>query len=286
MLLQPDRGSSGADSVSGVSRQYNTITLLTDRGRLDESVGVAHSIVRDIAPSARVIDLAHDVAPFDVRSASLMLARSAPYIVPGVVVASVDPDESAARRSIAVEVGDGAAVLMGPDNGLLASAVAVVGGAGRCFEVTSEMHRLPSPGQTCPFRDVLMPAAAHVSNGVDISELGAQLDPNSLLPSLVAMPRLENEQVVAEVMWIDHYGKVQLNVDTETIVHLGDSIVASFGEQNRTLHLHASIGDIPEGRIGLAPDTHGLLCLAVRQQSAAAELKLEIGDEVILAPAR
>ncbi|MEZ5281019.1 MAG: SAM-dependent chlorinase/fluorinase [Acidimicrobiales bacterium] len=268
-----------------MSRHYETVTLLTDRGRVDESIGVAHSIVRDIAPSVAVVDLAHEVPAHDVRSGSLMLARSAPYIVPGVVVASVDPDGSAARRSIAVEVGDGVAVLMGPDNGLLAAAVAVVGGAGRCHEITSEMHRLPSPGQTCPLRDVLVPAAAHVCNGVDISELGPAVDPSSLLPSLVPMPRLENEQVIAEVMWVDHYGKIQLNIDSETVSHIGPTVVASFGDQHRTVQVYASVADIPDGRIGLAPDVHGMLCLAVQQQSAAAELKLDIGAEVILAPA-
>ena len=43
--------------------------------------------------------------------------------------AVVDPGAGGDRRAVAVEVGDGASVLVGPDNGLLAAAVALVGGA-------------------------------------------------------------------------------------------------------------------------------------------------------------
>ncbi|MCP3937980.1 MAG: SAM-dependent chlorinase/fluorinase [Actinomycetia bacterium] len=269
-----------------MSRQFQTITLLTDRGRADEAVGVAHSIVRDIAADTRVIDLGHEVPVHDVCSGSLMLARSAPYIVPGVVVASVDPDGSAARRSIAVEVGDGAGVLMGPDNGLLASAVAVVGGSGRCREIVSEKYRLVSPGQVCAFRDVLVPAAAHVANGIDIAELGDVVEPTTLLPSTLPMPRFENEQVISEVMWIDHYGKIQLNVDCDTLAHLGDTLILSFSGRTRTVTVHRSIVDIEDGQIGLAPDVHGMLAIATPQRSAAAELSLAVGTEVVIASAR
>ena len=116
--------------------RFDTISFLSDYGTTDEFVGVVHSVIRQIAPEVRVIDLSHHVPAHDVRSGGLTLARSAQYLAPGVVLAVVDPAVGTARRAIAVEVGDGASILVGPDNGLLAPAVAMVGGATRAVELT------------------------------------------------------------------------------------------------------------------------------------------------------
>ncbi len=265
---------------------YDTVTFMSDRGRGDETVGVVHSIIRDTAPHARVIDLCHDVEPYDVRAGSLMLARSVPYIAPGVVIAAVDPHGSAERRSIAVEVGGGVGVLLGPDNGLLASAVAIVGGAGRCVELVDERFRLPSPGTVSALRDILAPAAAHLACGVELTDLGPPIDPNALLPSLVPVPRFENEQVVTEVLSIDPFGALQLNADDTDVEHLGDTLVLSFGTANRTVRRLASVTDVTSGQLALVPDAHGLLSITGHQRSAAEELGLATGAEVIIAIAR
>jgi len=125
--------------------RYETVSFLSDFGTTDEFVGVVHSVIRDIAPHARVIDLSHGIAPFDVRSGSLALARTIGYVASGVVLAVVDPGVATARRAIAVEVADGEGVLVGPDNGLLAPAVAMAGGSGRAVELTKR-HFCPSRG--------------------------------------------------------------------------------------------------------------------------------------------
>ena len=59
---------------------FGTSSCSAELGNKDESVGLLHSILRDLAPSAMVIDLCHDIDPGDVRSGALMLARSVPYL--------------------------------------------------------------------------------------------------------------------------------------------------------------------------------------------------------------
>ncbi len=88
--------------------RYDTITFLSDYGHDDEFVGVVHSVLRQLCPAARVVDLTHGVAPFDVRGGGLALARAAQYLTPGVVVAVVDPGVGSARRPVAIAVGAGA----------------------------------------------------------------------------------------------------------------------------------------------------------------------------------
>ena len=108
-----------------MGRRYDTVTFLTDYGLDDEFVGVVKSVIRELAPHVTVVDLTHGIRPFDVRGGALALARAIPYVPEGVVLAVVDPGVGTARRAVAIEVADGAGVLVGPDNGLLAPAVAI-----------------------------------------------------------------------------------------------------------------------------------------------------------------
>ena len=179
--------------------RYDTITFLSDYGHADEFVGVVHSVIRSITPDAAVVDLTHDIAPHDVRAAGLLLARSAQYLCPGVVLAVVDPGVGGDRRCVAVEVGDGMSVLVGPDNGLLAPAVAMVGGATRAVELTNTDFHLPAAGATFAGRDIFAPVAAQLCQGVDLAELGERIEPGLLQPGVLPLTRADDGAVMAPV---------------------------------------------------------------------------------------
>lgn len=197
-----------------MGRHHDTISFLSDYGLVDEFVGVVRSVIRSLAPHASVVDITHGIAAHDVRGGSLALVRAVQYLAPGVVLAVVDPGVGTERRAVAVEVGeDGEAVFVGPDNGLLAPAVAMVGGASRAVELTSSAYHLPAPGPTFAGRDVFAPVAAHLCNGVDLLELGDGVDPVTLRPGMLPLTRREGDRLVAEVLWVDRFGNVQLNVD-------------------------------------------------------------------------
>src|SRR5215475_14160532 len=149
--------------------RFDTVTFLSDYG-----TGV---------------DLAHEVPAYDVRAGSLTLGRATQYLCPGVVLAVVDPGVGTQRRGVAVEVGGGQSYLVGPDNGLLAGAVAMCGGATAVVELANPDYQLPAPGPTFAGRDVFAPAAAHLCNGVDLGDLGELLDPATLLPGLLPVTR-------------------------------------------------------------------------------------------------
>ncbi len=182
------------------------------------------SVIRQIAPHTTVIDITHDIRPYDVKAASLTLARSAQYLCPGVVLAVVDPGVGTDRRAVAIEVGDGQSYLVGPDNGLLASAVGMSGGATAAVELTNPEYQLAAPGPTFAGRDVFAPAAAHLCAGVPMAELGDLVDVASLLPGIIPLPRPEGDALIGEVLWVDRYGNCQLNVDPDEVEGWGDRI--------------------------------------------------------------
>ena len=266
-----------------MARHHDTVSFLSDYGTADEFAGVVHSVIRSIAPHVAVVDVTHGVPAHDVRAGALALVRSVQYLAPGVVLAVVDPGVGTERRAVAVEVGDGAAAFVGPDNGLLAPAVAMVGGATRAVELTNSEYQLPTPGPTFAGRDVFGPAAAHLCNGVDMAELGPEVDPLTLRPGLLPLTRVEEGRLVGEVLWVDHFGNVQLNVAPDEIDAMGERVTLRWGaEQVRTARRAIAYGALKAGEVGLVVDSYGLVSVALDQRSAAEELRLRPGDAVTL----
>lgn len=258
------------------------MSFLSDLGRDDELVGVVEAVICDLAPHARVLHLGHGVRPFDVRGGSLALARAVSYVPEGVILATVDPGVGTARRAIAVEVAGGAGILVGPDNGLLAPAVAVVGGAERAVELRDPSFHLDAPGATFAARDVFAPVAAHLCNGVDLAEFGPMVDPATLMPGLVPLPRAEADGIHAEVLWVDRFGNVQLNITVDDLPADADVLAVSVGDDRRAVYRVATFGDLGAGQLGLVVDSQGLLALVADRRSAAAELALDVGDGVVV----
>ena len=271
---------------------FDNIWFLSDYGLEDEFVGVVKAVIRAIAPGVTVGDVTHQIAPHDIRAGALALARSMQYLtlVPAVVLAVVDPGVGSSRRAIAVEVGgengDAAgAVLVGPDNGLLASAVAMAGGARRAVSLTNEDYHLPAPGPTFAGRDVFAPAAAHLCTGVDLAELGDLIDPVTLLPGILPLSRQEEGAVVGEVLWVDRFGNVQLNVDPDDLLLMDDPLVLAWSDKTRTAVRARSYADLRPGQVGLITDSYGLVSVALDRRSAAQELRIGSGDAVTIKPA-
>jgi S-adenosylmethionine hydrolase len=236
-----------------------------------------------MAPHASVIDITHDVPAHDVRAGGLALVRAVQYLAPGVVLAVVDPGVGGDRRAVAVEVAGGEAIFVGPDNGLLAPAVSMVGGASRAVELTSVEHRLPAPGPTFAARDIFSPAVAHICNGGDLGDLGPDVDPYSLRPGLLPVARMEDGKLLAEVLWVDRFGNAQLNVDPDEIGQMGGRVLLQYRDESRVAVRSKTYDELGPGQVGLVVDSYGLVSVAVSRASAADLLRIQAGDAVVLA---
>jgi hypothetical protein len=264
------------------------VSFLSDYGHTDEFVGVCKSVMLSLAPDLQIVDITHDLPVHDVRAGALTLVRAAQYLPEGgIVLAVVDPGVGTDRRLVAVEVEQG--ILLGPDNGLLAPAVAILGGAQRVVSLTSTEHQLPAPGPTFAGRDVLAPAAAHLAAGVDPSELGDEVDAAGLVPGLVSLPRHdEGGAIYGEVWWIDRFGNCQLNIDPDELrahgAEPGGTLEVRFGDQVRSVRWVHTYADAKPSELVLLVDSYGLASLALDRGSAAAECTLEPASAVTLVP--
>jgi len=242
-------------------------------------------VITDMAPHVRITDITHGVPAFDVRAGSLALARAIQYVPDGIVIAVVDPGVGSTRRAIAIEVSNGRGVLLGPDNGLLASAAAMAGGAERVFELSNAMLHFEAPGTTFAGRDIFAPVAGFLCNGGAIEEVGLEVDSASVMPGLVPIPTNEThatygDGVRCEVTWVDVYGNCQLNIGPEDLVHLGPVLRLVIGDDVRSARMTSHFADIDGGAIGAVTDSYGMVALAVDRGSAAEVLSIGAGDGV------
>jgi S-adenosylmethionine hydrolase len=276
--------SDSPDTVlqNDTALEHDTVTFLSDYGTVDEFAGLVRSVIHQVSPQARVVDLTHEIAPFDVRAGSLALARSVQYLCPGVILGVVDPGVGTDRRPVAIEVAAGRAVFVGPDNGLFAAAVGMIGGAERAVVLDNSDYHLDAPGPTFDGRDVFAPVAAHLCQGVSLDELGTAIDTATLMPGLFPLTQEEDGVLQAEVLWIDRFGNVQINVGPEDIDHFGNRIKVEIGGGSRVARRVQTFAEAAGADVGLIVDSYGLCALVADRGSAAELLACEAGDEVCL----
>jgi S-adenosylmethionine hydrolase len=269
------------------SEPLHVVSFLSDYGLSDEFVGVCKGVMLGIAPHVTILDVTHDIPAFDVRAGALTLSRAVQYLPAGVVLAIVDPGVGTARRCVAIEVENG--YLVGPDNGLLAPAVAMLGGPERAVALTSAEHRLDAPSATFAGRDVMAPAAAYLADGTRLTELGEEIDPVTLVPGLLPLPSESDDGVLTgEVLWVDHFGNCQLNLDADMLrahdLGPGAGFEVRIGGESGRVRWVGTFAEAKPSELVVLVDSYGLLTLALDRQSAAVRHKLRVGSAVTLIP--
>jgi S-adenosyl-L-methionine hydrolase (adenosine-forming) len=266
------------------------ITFLSDYGYDDEFAGVCRAVMARIAPDAEVIDITHGIPRHDVRQGAAALANALPYAAPGVHLAVVDPEVGTERRAVAVRVADDDRVLVGPDNGLLWPAVERFGGPAAAADISLSPFRLEPLSATFHGRDVFAPVAATLAQGGELWEVGDGLDVWELARLERRPPRMEPGGVVAAtVAYVDRFGNAALDLaDDEALdsgLKLGHRLSVEAANGTLEAVYGVTFADVAPGTLLLYLDSYRNLALAVNRGSAAEQLDVTPGDEVVLRPA-
>jgi len=260
----------------------SVITLMTDFGIKDGNVGVMKGVIWGICPAAQISDLSHTIQAQNIREAGYILARSAPYFPKGSIhVVVVDPGVGTARRPMAARIGDWHYV--GPDNGTITSWLkrAEQEGWQREFvELNRPQYWLKDISHVFHGRDIFSPVAAHLANGVALSELGKSFDNPVRLE--LPQPERTDQGWRGEVIHIDHFGNISTNIRIE---NLGDAL---YKKENVLVHLNGTeingmvdtFGERPVGELVALIGSTGNLGIAVVNGNAQQRLGTKVGDGV------
>jgi hypothetical protein len=266
------------------------ITFLSDYGYEDEFAGVCRAVIARIAPDALVIDLTHGIERHEVEHGAAVLANALPYTPAGIHLAVVDPGVGSPRRALAVRTATEDRILVGPDNGLLWPAIERLGGAVETVDASLSGFRLEPISATFHGRDIFAPVAAHQARGASVAEAGEVIDPESLARIEEPEPAIESDHVIAHVVSLDRFGNAALDLADrhlpETGLRLGRQITIECGGIIHPAVFTLTFADVPDGGLILYENSYGSLAVAVNRGSAATDLALEPGTEVVLRPAR
>lgn len=236
------------------------ITLCTDFGLTDHYQGAMKGVILGINPDAVIVDITHSIPEFDVLSGAITLNNFYSYFPPGTIhIGVVDPGVGGERKPLALEA-DGH-YFIGPDNGLF-SLVYKRSGKLNVREITNKEYMLPHVSSTFHGRDVFAPAAAHLSMGVDLNELGDEAA--SPLRLGLPVPEAEGGKVTGEVIHGDSFGNLLTNIPAE-LVKRGSLVYVdgiSLGIPRE------SYGSVKKGELLSIIGSSGYLEIAVCQGSA------------------
>lgn len=175
-------------------------------------MGAMKGVILGINPDVRLVDITHSIAPQDVMEAAYVLRDAAYYFPPGTIhLVVVDPGVGTARRPIAAR-GSGF-LFVAPDNGLVPLTLEDESPQASVVLDRKEYWRSPDVSTTFHGRDIFAPAAAHLSRGLDLSNLGSAA--GDLAPMHWALPITDDEGIQGWVAHVDRFGNCITNVPRE-----------------------------------------------------------------------
>jgi S-adenosylmethionine hydrolase len=241
------------------------VTLLTDFGTADGYVAEMKGVLMSSVPEAMLLDLSHELAPQDVESARLALARCWRRFPPATVhLVVVDPGVGSSRRALAVESDD--RLLVGPDNGVLSPALLLAG---------ARVVELPIPPTASPTfhgRDVFAPAAALLAAGAPLDTLGSPVT-DAIVRRTPEARRRADGALEGEVIAVDRFG----NAITNLLSRRGGVLEVA----GRSLPVRRTYADVARGDAVALCGSSGLVEVAVRDGSAASVLGIRRGTIVV-----
>jgi len=240
------------------------VTFLSDFGAGSGYPAQMKGEVLRLLPDATLVDLSHEVPPFDVLAGALLLEACVPRFPEGAVhVAVVDPGVGTSRRPLCVVDGAGRR-LVGPDNGLLTPFL----GAGSAAFLLSDPELVPrDPSPTFHGRDLFAPVAAWLAGGGDPARLGPRVaDPRRMdgLSAARGPCGFEGTCLAA-----DPFGNLVTSVRR---ADLGAASVAGVTVAGRPARLVAAFGEGEPGELLALWGSGGRLEIALREGSAAKAL--------------
>lgn len=269
------------------------ISFLSDYGWAGGYVAACEATIATIAPAVRVLHISHEVALGDVRSGGAVLARVAPLGPAAIHLAVVDPGVGSGRGAVALHCARGD-YLVGPDNGLLIPAVALLGDIATAWALDPHSVRTQAdltpvePSNTFHGRDVFAPAAALLATGLSPAAIGRPLDPDELLQPPPSRAEIGADATRTDVIEIDRFGNVALSVGLENlafyeVVELGVTVEQE-SEQEWRCRFVTTFSDLRPGELGILQDSWGHASLALNGASAAELLGARLGGTVLLVP--
>ncbi|MCX5791497.1 MAG: SAM-dependent chlorinase/fluorinase [Elusimicrobia bacterium] len=265
------------------------IVFLSDFGTADDSASQCKGVMESVLPGARVVDMTHDIPPYDIHLAAFYLADSALVWPAGTVfVAVVDPGVGTARKSAALRTKSGH-YFVGPDNGIFTLVMRNFG-VDKIVSIENSSFTRQAVTTTFHGRDVYAPAAAWLARDPSVLEA---FGPPLAAPVTLdwPVPAAGPGAVTGSLLRVETpYGNVWTDIEGRTLraggLKEGDTLTVGLDGRVLQVPFVRTFGDVPKGAPLAYINSRGLFSLALNMENFSEKYAAAAGQLVSVSPVR
>lgn len=248
------------------------VTLTTDFGTQDFYVGALKGALLSRCHSLQLVDVSHDISPFDIVQGAFVLRNVWPTFPAGSIhLLGVHCVYDAGYRFVAAR--HHGHYFLAPDNGLLSLLFDSI--------EPTDLRNLPAdPAEHFAVKKIFADATAYLAEGRPFEELGEHAAP--LLQRISIQPVITPTRIRGTVIHIDNFDNVIVNIRREVFEKSqnGRSFSLFFKRNDPISQLSDNYCDVLVGEPLCLFNTAGFLEIAVNLGRAATLLGLKVEDVV------
>jgi S-adenosylmethionine hydrolase len=190
------------------------ITLTTDYGLKDHFVGALKGKIISEFPDAKIIDISHEIDPFNIAEASYILQASFANFPKGTVhLIGVDAERNTENEHLAMQWNDQFFVCA--DNGILSMLTQRI--LPQKIVAINIHDRLP---ENATDMDVFKTVACHLAKGGTLNVIGKEITELKSITDFQPIVSKDGNSIKGNVIYIDHFGNIVFNISKKQFLEL------------------------------------------------------------------
>lgn len=190
------------------------ITLTSDYGLKDHFVGALKGKILSEYSEAKIIDISHEIDPFNTVEASYIISASYSSFPKGTVhLIGVDMEHNKENQHIVMQWNDH--YFIAADNGILSMLSQKI--VPQKMVAINIHDRLPSDAADL---DVFVTVACHLAKGGLMNVIGKEINTIKQVTDLQAVLSADGNSLKGHVIYIDHFGNVITNISKKYFIEV------------------------------------------------------------------
>lgn len=248
------------------------VTLTTDFGTQDFYTGALKGALLSRTPGLSLIDISHDIKPFDIVQGAFVVQNIWPEFPEGTIhLIGVNCVYGQGYRFVAAR--HNGHFFLAPDNGVLTLLFARI-------DPTDLRNLSADPAEHFAVKNIFADAVAHLADGKPFEALGEYAAP--LLERISIQPVITPTRIRGTVIHVDNFENVVVNIRREVFEKTlnGRDFSLFFKRNDPITKLSGNYCDVPVGEQLCLFNAAGFLEIAVNMGRAATLLGLKVEDVV------
>jgi len=247
------------------------VTLTSDLGVKDHYVALIKAKLLSGAPGVQIVDISHQVSPFNILEAAFIMRNACFHFPPGTIhLTSVHAESRRPVRAILLEYKG--QYFIGMDNGLFSLIME------DSPDMAVEIPFPPDFVSSFITGDILVKIAVDLLKGADPQGIGPAA--GALETKQYLRPPDNRDLIRAGIVYIDNFGNVVVNITKERFEKLcgGRSFSIHFKRNDVFSEISGAYQDVPEGEKLCLFNSAGFLEIAIHKGNASQLLGLHLDD--------